>query len=153
MDELIFDKYFNSSLKFLSYRSRSEKEVRDNLIKKKAPQDLIEKIVERLKEHKFLDDKEFAIRFVEQRILSKPKAARVLKMELRQKGVSADIIENIEMGDELEHAKKLLDKKVERYKSLDRDEIYKKMGSFLAGRGFDWETIKKAIDESFSKVV
>ncbi len=153
MGELYFDKFFNSSLKFLSYRPRSEKEVRDSLTKKKASTEIIEQIIDRLKEHKFLNDLEFAQWFVRSRNLVKPKAGRVIKMELKQKGIASEFLENLETGDELANAKKLLDKKLARYKNLDRDEIYKKLGSFLARRGFDWDTIKKAIDESFGKVV
>ncbi len=152
MEELIFDKFFNSSLKFLSYRPRSEKEVRDNLLKKKAPEEIIESIIDRLKEHKFLNDKEFVAWFVRSRIQSKPKASRVIKMELKQKGISQEMIndEGLMIND-LENAKKLLEKKIARHKNLDRDEIYNKLGGFLARRGFDWDTVKKAIDESFGK--
>lgn len=152
MEEVLFDKFFNGSLRFLSYRPRSEKEVRDNLVKKKAPVEIIETIIERLKEHKFIDDKEFASWFVEQRTAAKPKAARIIKMELKQKGISEEIIDDLPLViDDLVNAKKLLDKKFARYKDLERDEIYKKLGSFLARRGFDWDTIKKAIDETFTK--
>ncbi|MEX2007262.1 MAG: regulatory protein RecX [Candidatus Levyibacteriota bacterium] len=142
-----FEKYWNSSLKFLSYRPRSEKEVRDNLLKKKATQEVIEAVIKRLKGHKFINDEEFASWFVRSRIGVKPKAARIIKMELKQKGISEETIDNLQFTiDDLENAKKLLEKKVERYKNLERNEIYNKLGSFLARRGFDWDTVKKAID-------
>lgn len=153
MDDFSFEKYWNSSLRFLSYRPRSEKEVRENLAKKKAPTDIIEKIILKLKDHNFINDLEFAEVFVKSRNQSRPKAARMIKMELRQKGISGEIIESLKMGDELENAKKLLDKKINKYKDLDRNEIYNKLGGFLARRGFDWEIVKKAIDEVFSKRV
>jgi len=152
MDELLFDKFFNGALRFLSYRPRSEKEVRENLIKKRAPQEIIETIITRLKDHKFLNDAEFAAWFIRSRNDSKPKAARVIEMELKQKGISGETIDNLPLTiDDLENAKKLLEKKVERYKNLERDEIYKKLGGFLARKGFDWDTIKKAIDEEIAK--
>ena len=150
-----FGKFFNGALKFLSYRSRSEKEVRAHLLKKKAPKEIIDAIIERLKEHKFLDDVEFARRFLEQRTSVNPKALRIVKMELRKKGISDEIIEGLNFNTEkdLESARKLLEKKIEKYKGLQRAEIYNKLGGFLARRGFNWDTIKKAIDETFDKVV
>lgn len=153
-----FEKLFNRTLRYLSYRPRSEKEVREYLQKKKAESPTIEKIVAKLKEHKFINDEEFAQWFVRSRTASKPKAARIIKMELRRKGISEEILgevindEGLRIND-LENAKRLLDKKIDKYKSLDRNEIYKKLGGFLARRGFDWEVVKKAIDESFGKVV
>ena len=42
MDE--FGKFYNKALKFLSYRPRSEHEIRDKLTRKKVPQEIIEKI-------------------------------------------------------------------------------------------------------------
>ena len=152
MDEFLFDKFFNSSLRFLSYRSRSEKEVRDNLLKKKAPQEIIESVITKLKEHKFLNDKEFAEWFIKSRTASRPKAARIIKMELKKKGISQEIIDDLPSTiDDLDSAKKLIEKKFEKYKSLEKKEVYNKLGGFLARRGFDWDTIKKAIDEEITK--
>lgn len=165
MDDEIFEKFYNSSLRFLSYRPRSEKEVRDNLRKKVAKvvevedvEKAIDGIITRLKEHKFIDDKEFAQWFVRSRNLTRPKAARIIKMELKQKGINQEIMEKAMndkglMINDLESAKKLLSKKLDKYKGFEKREIYKKLGGFLARRGFDWDTIKKSIDETFEKVV
>ena len=145
-------KYLNIALRFLSFRSRSEKEVRDSLIKKQASNDTIEQIVEWLKDHKFLDDKEFARRFIEQRIKLRPRGMRVIKMELKQKGISQKIIEEItvknegEEDDELAMARRIVEKKIMKYKGLEKKDIYQKLGSHLASKGFNWDTIKQSID-------
>lgn len=145
-------KYLNIALRFLSFRSRSEKEVRDSLIKKQASNDTIEQIVEWLKDHKFLDDKEFARRFTEQRIKLRPRGMRVIKMELRQKGISQEIIEEItaknegEEDNELAMAKRIVEKKIIKYKGLEKRDIYQKLGSHLASKGFNWDIIKQSID-------
>ncbi len=146
MDDFSFEKYWNSSLRFLSYRPRSEKEVKDNLVKKQATAEIIEKIITKLRDYKFINDTEFAKWFIEQRTNMKPKAQRVLRMELKQRGISQDIIENSVFGQDLESARKLLTKKFDRYKDLNREQIYQKLGGFLARRGYSWDTIKKAID-------
>ncbi|HUQ85292.1 MAG TPA: regulatory protein RecX [Candidatus Limnocylindrales bacterium] len=157
MDE--FEKYLNQSLRFLSYRPRTEKEIRDKLATKNAPQEVIENIVIKLKEHKFLNDEDFAKRFIEQRLRFKPKSLRIIKLELKQKGISHEIIEqavvNLQNGNDseatnsdLESAKKIVEQKMPRYQGLPKQEIYNKLGSFLARRGFNWDIIKKSIDDS-----
>ena len=49
---------------------------------------------------------------------------------------------------DLEMAKKLAEKKMPKYKDLPKQEIYQKLGGFLARKGFNWDTIKKAIDDA-----
>jgi regulatory protein len=134
------------------------KEVRDNLKKKKAPGEIIEKIIATLIEQKFLNDRTFAQWWVEQRLRFNPKSLRVIKLELRQKGIDPEIIEAVTQNpltitdealpSERETAKKLVEKKIGKYKDLPRVEMYQKLGAFLARRGYDWETIKRAIDET-----
>lgn len=153
-----FEKYLNSALRFLSFRPRSEKEIRDKLIGKKAPQEIIERVITSLKDHKFLNDEDFARWFIEQRLRFRPKGLRIIKLELKQKGIDSEIIEsaisNLSTDDEggvpsndLESAKKLVEKKISKYIGLEKQVIYQKLGAFLARRGFNWDTIKKSIDE------
>lgn len=159
-----FEKYLSKALHFLSFRARSEKEVRDNLLKKKAPPEIIERVIISLKDHKFLNDEDFARQFIEQRLRFKPKSLRIIKMELKQKGVEQEIIEqafaNLQKNSEedisqndLESAKKLVEKKIDKYRDLPKQVVYQKLGSFLARRGFDWDTIKKSIDDALTHEV
>src|SRR3989344_3929675 len=95
MDEsVIFDRYFNLSLRFISYRPRSKKEVFNYLKEKskKAPhldEKVIAKIMQRLVDLKFIDDLEFAKFWIR----SRKKGFKILKFELIQKGISKEIIE------------------------------------------------------------
>ncbi len=152
MDD-IYQKYLESAVHFLSYRARSEKEVRDNLTKKKAAPEMVERVISWLKEQRFLNDADFARQWVESRARSKPKSMRLIKMELRQKGVSQEIIEAVvsdpetQVGSDRDRARKIAQKKYSKYKDLPRQEIYQKLGGVLARNGFDWETIKSSIDE------
>ena len=156
MDE--FEKYLNQSLRFLSFRPRSEKEVIEKLREKKAPQEVIDRIVIQLKDHKFLNDADFAGWFIDQRLRFKPKSLGIIKLELKQKGIAPDTIEQVISNlseetendspkNDLESAKKLVEKRLIRYKGLNRQEIYQKLGGYLARRGFNWDTIKKSIDD------
>lgn len=158
MDE--FEKYLNKALHFLSYRARSEKEVRDKLVLKKAPPEIIERIILSLKEHKFLNDVDFAKQFIEQRLRLRPKSLRIIELELKAKGISQDIIEELRSENQelrtdldLESARKLVEKKIDKYRDFPKQIIYQKLGGFLARRGFDWDTIKKSIDDGLAHKV
>ncbi|HKC14713.1 MAG TPA: regulatory protein RecX [Patescibacteria group bacterium] len=153
-----FEGFYSKTLKFLSYRSRSEKEVRDKLIKIKTPEYLINEIIKKLKDYKFLDDLEFAKMFARERSLLKHKPARVIKFELKQKGIAQEVIEEVltdskEEEKDLEKAKEIIQKKLSRYKDLDNFKTREKLGRFLASRGFDYDTIKIAIDEILTERV
>lgn len=154
-----YEKYLNLAYYYLSIRNRSEKEIRDYLIRKKAPDEAIEKIVASLKEKKFLNDEVFARSWILSRARLKPKGKALLKIELRQKGVAQEVIEKVlvevqeEIPDELEQAKSLIVKRMERLKDAPRDQVYSKVGGFLARRGFSWDVVKKAIDDSLENRV
>lgn len=153
------DKFYNLALHYLSYRTRSEKEVRDKLKTKQVDPQIIEKIISKLKEKKFINDEEFARQWIENRNRFKPRSQRLIRMELKQKGISNEILEAVihdesfPVDSDLEQAKKLTEKRIGRLKGLSRQEVYEKLGRYLAAKGFNWDTIKKAIDEMLGKGV
>ena len=160
-----FEKFYNSALRFLSYRPRSEKEIRDRLRIRNQESGiknltlLIDRVIEKLKEYKFIDDAEFAKKWIESRLRFKPRSLRLIKFELKRKGVPSEIIESgimnqeSRMGGDLTQAKKLVEKRIGRLRGLDKQEIYQKLGRFLASKGFNWDIIKKSIDEVLGKEV
>lgn len=149
-----FEKFYNRALNFLSFRPRSEKELRDYLKKKKCDDLSIQRIIESLKEHKFLNDEEFVAWWIEQRTIARPKAARTIKFELKQKGISKELIEEAfekDLSSDLEKAKALIKKRIKRYPDIADKKIYEKLGRFLASKGFDYEIIKEVLDQVFPK--
>lgn len=79
---------YNQVLRYLSYRMRSEKEVRTYLEKKEVIPEHIEQIVYKLTDQNFIDDQEFAKMFVRSRIKSSKKGPLLIKNELIDRGVS-----------------------------------------------------------------
>ena len=156
-----FEKYLQIAYRFLSFRPRSEKEVTDYLRKKKASEEQIYLILSKLREQKFVNDEKFAQGWIEHRMRLKPKGWYVLKLELQQKGISEDIIKNHELRiknqgwegkSEKELAMELVEKRIKKYQGLPREEAYRKLGGFLARRGFDMDTIKACIDGILRKL-
>ncbi len=153
-----FEKFYKAAIRYLSFRTRSEKEMRDYLARKindsrlTINEGVVEKIVQSLKRDKFLNDEEFVRMWIRERTLIKPKAIRVIKMELKQKGISDEIIDSVMTNDEglmindLDLALKLAEKKLRTiHDQSEKFKVKEKLGRYLAGKGFDWDTIKAAL--------
>ncbi|HVZ58934.1 MAG TPA: RecX family transcriptional regulator [Patescibacteria group bacterium] len=155
MDQV--DKYFALTLRFLAYRPRSVEEVKKNLQKKKVSSEIISIIISRLEEEHFLNDEEFARWWKEQRTKNRPHSDYFIKLELSRKGISKEIVSKIfhesDPTNSSDHDKaiSLLNKYKKRFINLSPPERNKKIQGFLMRRGFNFETIKDAIDEVFGK--
>ncbi len=141
-----FGKFYQRALEWALVRPRSEKETYDYLYKKvyekKLDENYIERIVARLKEKKYLDDKKFAEYYVENRFVKKGISRKRLAMELAKKGVSKNIIEEVVEGrDDTEEIKKMIAKKRARYTE-------EKLISYLCRQGFPYQLAQSLVRES-----
>jgi regulatory protein len=84
---------YEQALKFISYRPRSESEVRQHLKKKELSDSEIENVLARLRNAGLVNDEAFAKYWVETRAAFRPKGKRALKAELRAKGVAVPDVE------------------------------------------------------------
>ncbi|MGD8966751.1 MAG: RecX family transcriptional regulator, partial [Anaerolineae bacterium] len=91
MDDV--ERAYGRALDYLSYRPRSESEVRRNLREKDVEDQIVDEVVGRLTRAGLLDDREFARYWVENRARFNPRGLRGLRYEMQQKGVSRDIID------------------------------------------------------------
>jgi regulatory protein len=152
-----FAKFYKAAVRFLSFRPRSEKELQDYLTKKKCDDLTSKQILESLKRDKFLNDEEFIRWWVEQRTILKPKAMRVIKFELKQKGINKELLdsffeENEDSNSDFTNALKLAEKKLRTiHDRSERRKVQEKLGRYLAGKGFDWDTVKTVIDQILAK--
>lgn len=149
-----FQKTLDKLLRFVTLRPRSEKEINDWLKKYKVHKSLNRDLFNRLKRLDLLDDKKFARWWVEQRASFRPRGKKALSSELWNKGIAREIIDDVlsELKiDEEKIARQLLEKKKYKWEKLPKLEARKKMGEFLARKGFGWSIIKKTIDDTFKK--
>ena len=143
---------YEKALRFLGYRPRSEAEIRQYLKKQALMDEQSGAVVERLKRAGLVDDAGFAGQWVENRATFKPKAKRALRAELRAKGVAAKEIEAAVAGvDEAKAARQLAAVRAPRLirQNLSKLEFKRKLGEFLARRGFDYETISDAVERAW----
>lgn len=144
------ERAYNKALKYISYRPRSEKEITDFLTKKKFDKDIITTILERLKELNLLNDEEFVRWWIEQRQTYRPKSKRIIKQELKLKGISQDLIDEIvekDSKDDFETALELFKKNQRKFENYKNQEYLKKVSEFLGRRGFNWDIIKKVLEK------
>jgi regulatory protein len=149
-----FQKTYDRALQFLSYRPRSEAEMRRYLQGKRVSPAIEAEVVERLTSSGLLDDQAFASYWVENRESFKPRGRHALRYELRQKGLSEETIAlALEDIDEEDSAYRALINRARRIAPLDRGAFRKKLGSFLRRRGFSYEAINAVLERAWQEMV
>jgi len=151
LDSLIKeDRYktcYDLALYYLSYRPRSEAELRNHLvIKRKFNKDIVKDVIQKLKELKLINDVAFAELWRDDRIRYKPKSRLMIKRELMQKGVDAETVERITSGlDDEDSAYNAGLKKARLLKSLEWKEFYKRLAGYLGRRGYSSEVTNSVV--------
>lgn len=143
-------KAFDNAVRLLSFRSRSEKELRTRLTQKGFEENWIDKAIEKLKYYGYLSDESFARMFAKDRQNVKKLGSRGIKAELKQKGVDNEIIDEVieeicSDEKELEQAIALCEKK---YRTIGKDPLPKqkqKLLQFLVRKGYSFDIAGKAI--------
>jgi regulatory protein len=148
------------AINFLAKRIHSEKELRTKLLRKKHKLEMINEIINELKEKELVDDYKYAIIYTEEKVRTKLWGEKKIKSELMKKGINADILsdvitEKFPEGNDIESAVELASKKIKSlsYRNLEKRKLAEKVYAFLASRGYDYgtskEAVEKVLDESF----
>jgi regulatory protein len=139
---------YERALNFLSYRPRSEAEVRRNLSRKNVEKEVADLVVERLTRARLLDDEGFARYWVENRLQFKPRGARAIRQELWEKGVPEAVISQaLEGFDEEAAAREAAEKGARRLARLEPRDFRRKLQSHMARKGFSFAVIEPLIEE------
>jgi regulatory protein len=146
------EKLYQQALGLLSRRPRSEDEIRQRFKRKNVPDEIQDRVVSRLHEAKYLNDLDFAKAWVENRLEFRPRSAWAIKAELMKKGVASETIEEALEGFDDEaaafHAAAIGARK---YRKLDWKLFRKRLGAFLARRGFQYHLISPAIEHEWGE--
>jgi len=145
--------------KILSKREHSVSEFREKLLKKFTPElsAEIEKIISEFLERNFLSNERYCEAFIRDQILKKS-GPRKISEKLKLKGIAENLAtkkidEVYLLPDRVRTSELLAIKKLNdilrRDKTKDKFEIRGKITNYLMGRGFDFDTISKAIDVAF----
>ena len=143
-----------TALAFLAYRPRSEREVRDRLRRGGFAQESIDEVITRLYEWRYLDDADFARRWVESRTGEKPRGRRLLQQELWKKGVdretAREAIDEADL-DEAAAAEALARARLASYAGDDPAVVRRRLGAYLARRGYGYDVVRGALERAMGE--
>ena len=141
-----YDKLKTKVLKYIIYKKRTEREVRqkfENVIE----EDVLDDIIEELKENGYIDDLNYIERAVQEFIVLKNMSIKEIKYKLFAKGLNNDIIDEYISN----NINNLNDYELKSIKNI----FYKKQGTmeleeikqFLLKKGYISDNIKEALSE------
>jgi regulatory protein len=87
-------KAYNSAISYLARRIRSEKEIKDHLLKKEMEEPVIQEVIHKLSEQRYIDDQEYAFAYVRTQINTTDKGPGLIRMELKERGIDQRFLEN-----------------------------------------------------------
>lgn len=153
LDELketaVLDKAYMRSLDLLARRPRSEWEIRDYLKRKDYEPEIIEIIVKRLKNAKYIDDFAFGKSWVASRRLLKSTSKRKLTQELKQKRLEDSVISRVLDEDETDE-QQVLKELIAKKQNQSRYQDEQKLIAYLLRQGFNYADIKTALMSDYS---
>lgn len=139
--------------RLLRYRNRSEKEIRDKFLKRKIPIEVIDRVIEGLKQSGYINDLNFAQEWLDYR-LKVPFGLKRIMFELKQKGIAESIINRVVKSGRVNLAQSdaLLDVASRKLTSInkrgqDKAKVRQKMYGFLFRRGFSSADIVDCLEK------
>ena len=134
---------FNLATKYISSKLKTEQQIKDYLYKKEFHKPTVEAVLEKLKNYKIIDDKNYAESYAR----SNPNFSKnKLKQKLFSSGVKSQIVdESLTEVDDFISCKRNAEKYL-RGKDLDKQTI-EKLIRRLQGMGYGWDSIKHTLNE------
>jgi len=134
--------------RYLSYRPRSESEIRERMLRRGFAAETIDAAIVRLREQNLLDDEAFAQFWKENRESFNPRSQWLTGLELKRMGVMNDVIEQVVTGmDDDENAYRAAMQKTRRGAPSDYQSFRRRLGDYLRRRGFNYEVIGHTVEK------
>ena len=139
----------NLALYFISFKQRTEKEVRDYLFKHEINPHIIPQIIDNLKKDHWIDDYKLLESLAQQNLNSGDKGAYALKQKWLQKGCEKQVIDEVlTQFDFSEVAIKVTSKLLRKYQGkLPTKSLKDKLIQNLINKGFSFQESKNAINQ------
>ena len=143
----LFHRCLNAAFHYISYRPRSEAELRQRLQRRGFDGDNVEAVLARLKERGLVNDLAFAQFWKDNRESFRPRSQWLTRLELKQKGVAEDIIDQVVA--EVDDKDSAYRAAVGRVRSLPRSDYHgfrRRLGEYLKRRGFGYGVISQTVE-------
>lgn len=136
----------DTAYRYLSYRPRSEGEMRQRLRQRGYDSETVESAIGRLREQNLSDDLAFATFWKESRLSSKPRSRRLIQRELSEKKVAPEIREQVTSDiDDEANACRLGRSRMHTLAQMDYPDFHRRLRNYLGYRGFSYEVIRRTI--------
>lgn len=135
--------------RLLKIRFRSEKEARDKLREKGFSEPTVDEAVGYFKAIGLVDDRQFTRKWIASR-LNKPFGIHRIRFELKEKGITPDLIKE-ELGQampehsEMDVAARLAKHQALKHRDIPREKVKQRVYGYLLRRGFSPAIVMKAI--------
>lgn len=140
-------KAFKYSLYLIERKDYTTKEIENKLLLKEYSELTVKEVIDKLSKLGFIDDNRYTERFVRDRLHLKKYGKRKILHELTMKGLSRETMDEIEIEEDVEYnnARSLAEKKYNQIK--EKNNVKDKLFRFLAGRGYEFNLIKRVVNE------
>lgn len=147
VDNAVYGRAYQKADRYIGFKLRSEKEVRDKLKSEEYSDDIIERVISSMLKYGYINDKNYAVLYAKDCKNLKKWGQQRIKAELINKGISSANIEyalsEVGMEDVDEIIEKLLEKRIKNT-PIDLKEKQKHF-AYLLRRGFNSEDIKRIL--------
>lgn len=144
-DDKAIQKALGRALNLISYRQRTESELRRRLSEKAAP-DVVDMVVERLKEQGLVDDAKYAREWSDSRSRRSPRSSRMIVRELVGKGVAPSLAESsVEALDDEDTARAAASRFARRLADADYEGFHRRLWGHLQRRGYGASVSRRVI--------
>jgi regulatory protein len=143
----------NIAYLFLSYRPRSEAEMKDRLRRRGYEDSKIEIIINKLKEQNLLDDTAFARFWKENRDTFRPRSKRLTGLELKKKGVADEIIKEVtDDSNDMQSAYQAALHKAQHLANQEYEVFRRRLNDYLQRRGFGYTVINQTVKKLWQEM-
>ncbi|MDY5584932.1 MAG: regulatory protein RecX [Arcanobacterium sp.] len=140
----------------LAISDRSEHQILMTLKRRRVPEEIAARMIQKFVAAGLVDDEKFAFSYVKNISMGKAVSRRKLIMDLRKKGISESIAQEaaLLLDDDQEQiaATEFALQKISRMQSLESEVIYRRLYGALARRGYGSGVIKVALSAAFSEL-
>lgn len=145
------DHGYQQALNYLSYQLRSQKEIEDYLVGREIERPSIAEIVTRLENLHLIDDLVYGQSYVRTQMRTSDKGPRVIRQQLKKRGVKDDVIEKamLEYTDEEQErvALEVATKAARKYQRSSHFQKIQKIRQYLMSKGFDGDLISLTLEK------
>ena len=138
-----------TALRLLAASPKSKKELKDKLLSKGYPEEVVEEVLEALEKQGVLSDAQYAQNLASRYVYGKPSGRKRIEFELKRHGVGSkireDVLTSLSVEDEKGRARDLGLSQWDKLKKIEPIKRKKRVYDFLLRRGFEYSIVQEIV--------